>query len=823
MTARFFESVLQDLRHGLRLMRRNPGFVLVAVVVLGLGIGANAAIFGMVNGLLLRPLPVEDPGRLVALRPVGTGAEDNDRFSYPDLADLRAGTADAFTGLVGRRFVHAALGDERAADVVWGELVTGNFFSLLGVAPAIGRGFLPEEDRAPGEKPVIVLGHRFWQERYRGDAGILGRPVRLNGHIFTVVGVAPPVFTGTQFALGMDFWVPVMMHEVVDPDSAGMLEDRRWRSLQVLGRLAPGVTSEGARRAVATVGDRLARDYPEADAGRSASVVPEFDARTPPQVSAGLKLGAALGLAIAALILLIACANVANLLLARAAARRREVGVRLSLGAPRLRLVRQLLTEGFLLAVLGGGLGVLLATWTSDLLARFRPPIPFRLALDYAPDGRVLLFTAAVSALTVFLFGLAPALQASRGDLVRLLNDRPIGRGRRPRLGSALVIGQVALSFAVLAAAGLFLRSLANATRIDPGFEPRNLALATFDLQLLGYDEARGRAFADELLRRVRALPGVAEAAVVDNVPLDTNWNTVGPLLKEGEPPPEAGQRGLRAELAVASPGSFRALGVPLQRGRDFDARDTGDAPSVLIVNETLAARLWPGEEAIGKQLRIGSADSPLREVIGVARDVKSRTLGEAPIPFLYRPLAQTWRGELTLLARGERGTAGLLEAMRHELAALDAGLPAYGLRTMEEHMGYALWWTRMGVTLASVFGALALLLAAVGLGGLMAYTVRQRTREIGVRIALGAAPADVRRLVLGRGLGLALGGLGAGLVTALALGPIMRSALYGVSAIEPTVLVAVSLLLGAAALLASWLPARRALRIEPMLALRSE
>ena len=823
LIGRFLESVVQDLRHGVRIMRRNPGFVLVAVIVLGLGIGANAAIFGMVNALLLRPLPVVEPGRLVALRPVGTGNhEENDKFSYADLADLRGGAAEVLAGLLGRRFVHAAIGDEGAADVVWGELVTGDYFSVLGVQPLLGRGFLPDEDRTPGEKPVVVLGHHFWQDRFHADPAILGRTIRLNGHAFTVVGVAPPIFTGTQFALGMDFWVPLMMHAVVEPESAGMLENRAWHSLRVIGRLAPGATLAGARRAAATVADRLARDHPETNAGRSATVVPEFDGRNPPQVTAGLKLGAALGLAVAALVLLIACANVANLLLARAAARRREVGVRLSLGAPRRRLVRQLLTEGVLLAAAGGAFGILLATWSSDLLARFRPPIPFRLALDYTPDGRVLLFTAVVSILTVFVFALAPALQASRGDLVRLLHDRPAGRGRRPRLGPALVVGQVALSFAILAAAGLFLRSLANATRIDPGFEPRGLALASFDLQLLGYDETRGRAFSEELLRRVRALPGVGDAAIVDNIPLDTNWNTVGPVLAEGQPLPEEG-KGLRAEVAIASPGLFRTFGVVLARGRDFSERDTADATAVIVINETLTARLWPGEEAIGKRLRFGGADAPLREVIGVARDMKSRTLGEAPIPFLYLPLGQTYRSELTLLVRGERGTAGLLEAMRREVAGLDAGLPVYGLRTMEEHMGYALWWTRMGATLAAVFGGLALLLATVGLGGLMAYTVRQRTREIGVRVALGARPADVQRLVLGRGLGLTLGGLGAGLVTALLVGQVMRSALYGVSAIEPAVLVAVSLLLGAAALLASWLPARRALRIEPMLALRSE
>ena len=822
MIGRFLESVLQDLRLGVRLMRRNPGFVMVAVLVLGLGIGANAAIFGMVNAILLRPLPVEDPGRLVALRPSDTATGENPRLSYRDLVDLRTGIAEVFTGLVGRRFVHAAVGDEGAADVVWGEMVTGDYFSVLGVTPALGRGFLPDEERDPGKRPVLVLGHHFWQERFHGDPGILGRSIRLNGHPFTVVGVAPAVFTGTEFALGMDFWVPVMMHAVVEPDSAEMLEARGWRAFQVIGRLAPGVTPEAARRATAAVADRLARDHPDTNAGRSITVVPESEGRNPPQVSAGLKLGAALGLTVAALILLIACANVANLLLARAAARRREVGVRLSLGAPRLRLVRQLLTEGLLLAVLGGAFGILLATWTADLLARFRPPMPTRMALDFAPDGRVLLFTAVVSVLTVFAFGLAPALQASRGDLVRLLQDRPGGRGRRPRLGAALVVGQVALSFAILASAGLFLRSLANATRIDPGFEPRGLALASFDLQLLGYDEARGRLFADELLRRVRALPGVGEAALVDNVPLDTSWSIVRQVVAEGEPLPEEG-KGLRAEIAMASPGLFRTLGVTLSRGRDFDERDTADAVSVLIVNDTLASILWPGQDAVGKRLRFGSADAPLREVIGVAHDVKSRTLGEAPIPFLYLPVAQAYRGELTLLARGKAGTAGLLEAMRREVAGLDAGLPVYGLRTMEEHMGYALWWTRMGATLASVFGGLALLLATVGLGGLMAYTVRQRTREIGLRVALGARPADVQRLVLGRGLGLTLGGLGAGIVTALLLGFVMRSALYGVSAMEPAVLVAVSLILGAAALLASWLPARRALRIEPMLALRSE
>jgi predicted permease len=837
------DGLSKDVRFALRMMARNPGFTAVVVLTLGLGIGANAAMFSVVNTLLLRPLPVAEPGRLVVLHTTSLSGTSR-VVSYPDYRSYRDQCGDVFEGILGHDLIHVALGHGDGNDLIWGEIVTGDYFGVLGIAPALGRGFLPEEDASPGSHPVVVLGHTMWKRRFNADPRVVGGSVTINGRGYTVVGVGPEGFPGTTFGLQMDLWVPMAMHAAVMPQSGTLLESRGTRWLNAIARLRPGVTIERAGAAVATVARRLEAAYPEDDAGVTVSLVPEREARFPVEARGAIALGAGLALAVVGLVLLIACANVANLLLARSAARRREIGIRLALGAGRGRLVRQLLTESLLLSILGGGAGLLLALWASDLLLGFKPPIPYTLAIDYAPDARVIIFTSAITLLTGVIFGLAPALNASRTDLVTVLKgDAAGGRARGSRhaaaaprrmragataralrapLRSALVVSQVALSLVVLTCAGLFLRSLRNAGAIDPGFETRRVLLGTFDLGLLGYSEDRGRAFYRDLVERVAALPGVTSASLADNLPLDDNWNDVGPVVAEGQPVP-ADRQGIAAEYSVVAPGLFRALGVPLLRGRDIDEHDVAGAPDVAIINRTLADLLWPGQDPIGRRLRIGLADAPLREVVGVVGDIRYRTLGEGARPFIWRPVAQSYRSQMSILVRAAADPAGLLEPVRREIRALDAGLPVYGLKTMSVHMGHALWWTRMGAALAATFGGLALLLAAIGLYGVVSYSVAQRTKEIGIRMALGARRADVLRLVVGQGMLLVLAGTAAGLLAALAAGRVVSSLLYGVGAFEPLTLLAITVILCGAALLATWLPARRAARVDPMVALRYE
>ncbi len=818
------DGLFQDLRYGLRMLLKSPGFAAVAVLALALGIGANSAVFSLINTILLRPMPaVPEPDRLVApIVTSGAGAYNN--FSYPDYADYRD-HGDVFSGILGHSLISVALGNGGQNELLWGEMVTGNYFSVLGTTPALGRGFLPGEDRTEGSHPVVVIGHSLWERRFHSDPRIAGSSLTLNGRDFTVVGVAPPGFAGTEFALKMDLWVPIMMHTTVMPGSDGLLQDRDRRWMKTIARLEPGVTVAQASAAMTISSERLAQAYPDTNRGVSVSVVPERQGQFPVEAWGGISIGASLALAVVGLVLLVACANVANLLLARAAGRRREIGIRLALGAGRWRLVRQLLVEGLLLALLGGGAAVLLTLWVSDLLLSFHPPIPYTLALDYTPDARVLIYTAVVSLLTAVLFGLAPALHASNPELVPLLKGESGGAGAKrwwPAPLSLLVVGQVTLSLVVLVSAGLFLRSLQNAATIDPGFRTKDVLVASFDLGLLGYSEEKGLAFQRELAHRVKALPGVVSAALIDDLPLDYSWNTTGPILADGQPAPAEGQ-GVWGLVGVVTPGLFDTFGIPLVRGRDFTERDDAHSTPVTILNETLASRLWPGGDPIGRLVRFGGLDAPTREVIGIARNSRYKTLGEGPQPYIYRPVAQVYQGNMTLLVRAQGDPALLSDAVRHVAAELDSRLPLYGPGTMDAHMGFALWWTRMGASLATVFGVLALVLAAVGLYGVMAYSVSQRTREIGIRMALGARPRDVLRLVVGGGLRLGLAGVAAGLLAGAILGRVMASLLYGVGPADPVTFVGLAVLLGATALLASYVPARRAARVDPMVALRCD
>jgi macrolide transport system ATP-binding/permease protein len=809
------KTLWQDLRYGFRMLWKTPGFTAVAVVTLALGIGANSAMFSAVSAFLLRPLPVEEPGGLVRVFE-GRGPGDMGSFSYPDFRDYREQSGEVFEGLLAHRLAQAALSGNDRNDLVWGELVSGNYFDVLRVRPARGRAFLPEEDRTPGSHPVVVLSHGLWQKRFDADPSLAGKTVTLNGQPFTVVGVAPRGFTGTKFGLAMDFWVPLMMQEQVTRED-NWLEERGDHRLELVGRLKGGVTRERAAAVLTTVAQRLADAHPaERDRNTKAQVLPETEGRY--EHAAGtIKLGAGLALGVVAMVLLIACANVANLLLARSAARRREIGIRLALGASRARVVRQLLTESVLLSLLAGGLGLLLAFWAADLMQAMIPVLPYTVVLDFAPDARALWFTLLVSLLTGVVFGLAPALQASKTDLVPVLKNETVSLrqgGRRVTLKDLLVVTQVALSLVVLACGGLLVKSFVKAQSIDPGFQTERGLAVSLNPGLLGYDEARGKEFFRQLTERVEAVPGVERASVARYLQLGDSSSSTGPVVAEGQPQPAPGE-GLSVLYNAVGPGHFDALRIPLLQGRDFSASDTSDAPRVCVVNQTLAERLWPGESALGKRLTVGGGRP--REVVGVARGGLYRSLGESPKPFLYFPLEQAYDSGVVLLVRTSGDPLEAVSGVRGAIRSLDPLLPVYGVKTLKEHMTWALWGTRMAASLSLSFGLLALLLAASGLYSVMAYTVSRRTHEIGIRMALGAQGRDVLRLVAAQGMRLALAGVVVGLLAAFAVTRILSSILYGVSATDAGTFAAIT------ALLACYLPARRATKVDPMVALRYE
>ena len=833
-------TLWQDLRYGWRMMLTSPGLTAVAVASLALGIGANTAIFSFVNAVLLRPLPVAEPERLVYLFG-GTERHPYGVTAYPDYVDYRD-QSGVFEGLATYSGISLSFTGGERTELVSGSIVSGNYFDVLGVKAALGRTFLPEEDQTPGARPVAVLSHGWWQRRFGGDPQIVGRQLTLNGQSFTVVGVAAAGFQGAGAGETNDLFVPMMMQALVRPPRGGysgemnpdLLSRRSAGWLVVVGRLGPGVTLEQAQSAVATVAGRLRQAYPESNEGRVATLYPA--SKGDPNARGMLLSVSGLLLATVGLVLLIACANVANLLLARASARRREISIRLALGAGRWRLVRQLLTESALLAFIGGAVGLLLALWTVDLLKQAVPAGLMPFAFDFSLDGRVLGFTLGLSLLTGMIFGLAPALQASRPDLLPALKDesQSFGTGaRRFGLRNLLVVVQIALSLVLLIGAGLFLRSLRQAQAIDPGFEPGRVLVAPLNINLLRYTRPQGAEFYRQLVERVEALPGV-ESASLARVVLLSGAARQSSVLVEGQGGPDRVDRsegtGGGEEVAqqttlanVVGLGYLQTMGIALLRGRDFGSQDREGAPGVVIINETFARRHFPGQDPLGRRISLNGPRGPWREIVGMTRDGKYRTLGEAPAPFVHLPLAQNHETGMTLHVRAAGDPAGLVAAVRGEIRGLERNLPATDIRPLTEQISRSLFPARMGAALLGVFGLIALLLATVGLYGVMSYAVARRTRELGVRMALGAQPGDVLRLVLREGMTLIAAGVGLGLAGALAVTRLLASFLYGVSTTDPATFAGLAALLAAVALLASLIPARRAARVDPMVALRQE
>jgi predicted permease len=812
----------QDLKYAVRRLARSPGFTLVAVLSLALGIGANTAMFSLVNAVLLRDLPVEAPEELVE---VYTSEQDGYEYatsSQPDYQDLKA-RGEVFSGVVGTRTFIARLDQGGAPEVVFGELVSWDYFKVLGVPMAQGRYFLPEEDATIGTHPVAILGHQTWTQTFGSDPAVLGQDVYLNGRPYTVVGVAPEAFTGSMPVMVSSFFVPLMMTDELMGLSSSQIERRSSRSMFLKARLKPGVTVEQANASLAAFSAGLAEAYPDTNEDRVMSALANGDVALHPLVDNALVPVAGLLLTVVGVVLLIACANLASFLLARAEDRRKEIAVRLALGARRSALIRQLMVETTLLAALGGVAGFVLANWTLQLLMSFQPPLPVPVNFDVSLDRTVLFFTAGVSLLAGLLFGLAPALQATNPDVAPTLKNEGTGGGRPRRfnLRNGLVVTQVAFSFVLLIGAGLFVRSLQKAQLIDPGFDTGPAAMIWPMPELSGYETSEDiRIFTETFEQRLLAHPSITAVAQTDVVPLGMGVQTQS-FIVPGVPS-ETPDGDHDIDNSTINYGYFDAMGVDVVRGRSFQAGDAQGDP-VVIVSQAFVDRFYPGEDVVGRPLETPGG-SELR-ILGVAADAKVRTLGEVPRPFVYKLQGQIenvfFSGQFVV--RGSATGLELLEAAQGVLDEVDPNMVIMEAKTMNDHLAIMLFPPRMAAMLLSVFGGLALLLSAIGIYGVVSYSVAKRTRELGIRMSLGANRGDVIRMAVGSGMRLVVVGavLGVGLAGAGTWA--LKGFLYGIGTTDLATFAAIPVVLMAVALTAAWIPARRASSVDPVTALRSE
>jgi macrolide transport system ATP-binding/permease protein len=807
------------MKHAFRSLAKSPGFTAVAILMLAVGVGASTACFSFLNAFFLRPPPFARPAELVSLHVVDERTPGLMRLSFPNFTDYRAQNS-VFTDLALHRFVGVRLTEGEKNTDLPGHLVSGSFFELLGVNAAVGRTLDTNDDRE-GAAPVVVVSHALWQNRFGGEPGVVGRTVIINSVPFTVVGVTPEGFKGVTTFYAPDFWAPVSTYRTLLTGPALDFHlSRRAVTVAVIGRLKPGITLEQAEASLEPVSAGLAAAYPADNGGRSIRLVPIAQAMLDPNTRSDLLRAGNLLMALSGLILLIACANLANLLLSRAGARQRELALRVALGASRRQVVGQLLREHFLLAALGGTLGLILAVWLRDLLWMLRPsgyPADFKVALD----AGVLAFALAATFVTGLLFGVVPALSAARVDLVGVLKRAPSGGGGLPLISfrHLLVATQVALSVVALVVAGLFVRSLNQTNAVTLGWDNRNLALLGAGLQGRGYDQVRTLEYYQRAIDRLKTVPGVVDVTL-SNRPFLTGVNPQRTIRPQGEDE-TLRTRGQFMSFACVLPDYLRFMGIRVIAGRDFSADDDATHPLVVIVNETFARRFWPAQDPIGKTIKLFNNEAPV-QVIGVIRDIRDVELRAAPAPFAFFPLRQVFDGNNAFHIRTAGNPNALLPTLRKELQSLD---PAINIFTIDFAgiLRYALWGPRTGAALMSVFGGIALVLASLGIYAVMSHAVAQRTREIGIRLAVGASSRSVVFLVLKRGILVAGAGVVAGLVASLGLTRYIRSFLFEISPTDPVAFAAVAVVLGAVALLACFIPARRATQVDPMTALRAE
>jgi predicted permease len=814
----------QDVRYAFRMLGKSPMLTVIVILTLALGIGANTAIFGLVNGLLLRPLPVKSPEQIMVLAAQVQGDTLGIfTLSYAELTDLRK-QADTFSDVFGSQTNLGGLSYGGKANQFVYSYVTGNYFSGLGVQPALGRLFLPTEAEAGGKDPYIVLGYDFWQKKFGGDPGVVGKQALIDGQEATIIGVTPKGFQGTQFALNLDGYVPLNMQPA---DSlATFWTDRSARSLIVLGRLKPGVTLQQAQSSMNVVTARLTEQYPATDKGISVHIVPERLARPQPFPNNIVPFVAGVFLALAGLVLLLACMNVANILLVRATMRQREMAIRAAMGANRWRLIRQMLTESILLALFGGVGGLTLGVWASSAIVSILPAGRIPIRVDFGFDWRVFTYAMAAALFTGAVVGLWPAVRAGRTDVNSVLQSGgrsdTAGAGRH-RLRSLLVVAQVAGSLVLLIVAGLFVRCLINAQHAYMGFDADHVLNLTLDPREVGYDDARTKTFFHDLEARVRSLPGVQSASLAFSVPMGPVQDGSA-IYIEGQPPTPGQPPPVVIYNHVDEP-YFDTMRVPLLRGRAFREEDNDKAPLVAIVNQTMALQFWPNQDPIGKRFSLKSATGPFVEVVGLAADGKYIFIGWDKKPYFFRPLAQDFSAYRTLQVRSSVPPENMIAQLQNEVRALDPNMPVTDVQTMRQSLagGNGFFIFQVGAILAAAMGLLGLTLAVVGVYGVVSFAASQRTREIGIRMALGAGRPDILRMMLQQGLALVIAGVLSGTLLAWALTRSMATILVGVSPTDALTYATASLLLAAIGFWACYAPARRAMQLDPMVALRYE
>ena len=811
-------SIWQDIRYSLRMIAKAPGFAAIAILTLALGIGANTTIFSWINSALLNPVPgLASPSEVVAMAESKPG--DNPLgFTYPDIEAMRDGQ-QSLTGITACMFAQMSLTGKGKPERVWGMVASANYFDVLGVRPILGRGFLPAEDEKPGGAPVAVISYRLWQTHFGANPDIVGQSIEINKHPYTIVGVTPAVFQGSQTGVRLEIWVPIMMEAQLLPQG-DVLHDHHNFIWLAFGRLKPGVSLQQAQAEMTLRLKPEVKNYPEEHKGHdSVTVYPLW--RNPFSLNYFLATLLPMLMTIAGLVLLLACANVANLMLVRSVGRRREIAIRMSLGASRWRLVRQLLVESLMLALAGGAVALLITSWTAGSLMKFLPETDFPLSLIVRADRTVLVATLMISVLTGVIFGILPALRASGVAPVAVLKEDTGGASgslKKARLASVLVVAQISLSLLLLICAGLFIRSFLRAQLINLGFNPHNVLTASYDLFTAGYSEASGKEFNRQLQAKLETLPGVQSVALSNRVPGFSSGSTA--VKPEGY----VAQANELMEIpdAIITSNYFHTMQIPLVEGRDFTPQDTKSSQRVVIVNEAFVNRYWPNQKAVGKQLN-SDLTHEWFTVVGVAHDCKMTGLNEKSAPFVYLPLYQVYAANMIIHARVAGDPFAFAKTVESAVHELNADVVLFEVTSLETSEQFASFPQRVAGIFVGAFGLLALVLAAVGIYGVTAYTTRQRTHEIGVRMALGAAKDDILHLVLGHGLRLTFVGVGLGLAASFALTRFLGSLLLGVTSTDALTFATVAILLCAVALFACFVPARRATRVDPMIALRYE